>query len=129
MILKIIKEEGNLLKHVYLTNAHYDHVGAVKKIVDHYNIPYYIHSADLKLLKRASLYSISMENRDIPFSDNYKFYDTNLSSHHHLFNTTTNTLTDISNDRIAFSSLPDIPSHLEIEQTEVLIKVKNKQSS
>lgn len=77
-ILKIIKEEGNLLKHVYLTHAHYDHVGAVKKIVDHYNIPYYIHSADLKLLKRASLYSISMENRDIPFSDNYQFYDTEM---------------------------------------------------
>ena len=62
----------------------------------------------------------------INLQNEHKFYDTNLRAHHHLFNTTTNTLTDISNDRISFSSLPDIPNHLEIEQTEVLIKVKNK---
>jgi Fur family iron response transcriptional regulator len=63
----------------------------------------------------------------INLQNEYKFFDTNLSSHHHLFNTSTNTLTDISNDHIVFTSLPDIPNHLEIEQTEVLIKVKNKQ--
>ena len=55
-----------------------------------------------------------------------KFYDTNLSSHHHIYNTSNNTLTDISNDRIIFSKMPDIPKHLEVEQTEVLIKVRNK---
>ena len=41
-------------------------------------------------------------------------------------NTSNNTLTDISDDRIAFSKIPDIPKHLEVEQTEVLIKVRNK---
>ena len=65
----------------------------------------------------------------ISLQNEYKFYDTNLSAHHHLFNTSSNTLTDISNDRITFSSLPDIPNHLEIEQKEVLIKVKNKRPS
>ena len=37
-----------------------------------------------------------------------------------------NTLTDISNEKISFSKLPDIPKNLSVEQTEVLIKVKNK---
>ena len=32
----------------------------------------------------------------------------------------------ISNNEIEFSKLPDIPSSLEVEQTEVLIKVKPK---
>ena len=32
----------------------------------------------------------------------------------------------ISDDKIAFSKMPDIPNGLELEQTEVLIKVKNK---
>ena len=57
---------------------------------------------------------------------NYKFYDTNLDSHHHIYNTTSNTLTDLSNEKISFSSFPDIPKHLDIENTEVLIKVRNK---
>ena len=37
-----------------------------------------------------------------------------------------NTITDISNSEIEFSKLPDIPNSLEVEQTEVLIKVKPK---
>ena len=55
-----------------------------------------------------------------------KFYDTNLSAHHHIYNTESNTITDISNSEIEFSKLPDIPNSLEVEQTEVLIKVKPK---
>ena len=55
-----------------------------------------------------------------------KFYDTNLSPHHHVYNTTTNLLTDIGVEEINFSKLPSIPKSLVIEKTEVLIKVKNK---
>ena len=64
--------------------------------------------------------------KTIDLQNECKFYDTNLNSHHHIYNTSNNTLTDISDDRIAFSKIPDIPKHLEVEQTEVLIKVKNK---
>ena len=64
--------------------------------------------------------------KTIDLQNDCKFYDTNLNSHHHIYNTSNNTLTDISDDRIAFSKIPDIPKHLEVEQTEVLIKVKNK---
>tara|TARA_B100001559_G_C15920479_1_gene358448 strand:- start:20 stop:418 length:399 start_codon:yes stop_codon:yes gene_type:complete len=64
--------------------------------------------------------------KTIDLQNECKFYDTNLSSHHHIYNTSNNTLTDISNDRIIFSKMPDIPKHLEVEQTEVLIKVRNK---
>lgn len=64
--------------------------------------------------------------KTIDLQNDCKFYDTNLNSHHHIYNTSNNTLTDISDDRIAFSKIPDIPKHLEVEQTEVLIKVRNK---
>ncbi len=64
--------------------------------------------------------------KTIDLQNDCKFYDTNLNSHHHIYNTSDNTLTDISDDRIAFSKIPDIPKHLEVEQTEVLIKVRNK---
>jgi len=49
-----------------------------------------------------------------------------LSAHHHIYNTESNTITDISNSEIEFSKLPEIPNSLEVEQTEVLIKVKPK---
>ena len=62
----------------------------------------------------------------INLQNEHKFYDTNLDSHHHIYNTTSNTLTDLSNEKISFSSFPDIPKHLDIENTEVLIKVRNK---
>ena len=64
--------------------------------------------------------------KTIDLQNDCKFYDTNLHSHHHIYNTSTNVLTDISTDKIKFSKMPDIPAHLELEQTEVLIKVKNK---
>ena len=64
--------------------------------------------------------------KTIDLQNDCKFYDTNLHSHHHIYNTSTNVLTDISNDKIEFSKMPNIPAHLELEQTEVLIKVKNK---
>ena len=64
--------------------------------------------------------------KTINLQNECKFYDTNLNSHHHVYNTSTNTLTDISNDQIKFSKKPDIPQHLELETTEVLIKVKSK---
>ena len=64
--------------------------------------------------------------KTIDLQNDCKFYDTNLSPHHHLYNTSTNILTDIKEDEINFSRLPNIPKSLVIEKTEVLIKVKNK---
>ncbi len=64
--------------------------------------------------------------KTIDLQNDCKFYDTNLETHHHVYNTSTSKLTDISTDKIEFSKLPEIPKNLELEQTEVLIKVKNK---
>ena len=55
-----------------------------------------------------------------------KFYDTNLEQHHHLYNTTMSTLTDIDHDRVVFAELPELPKNLQIESTELIIKAKNK---
>ena len=38
------------------THAHYDHIGAVKYFKDKYHIPFFLHSADERLLKTANLY-------------------------------------------------------------------------
>tara|TARA_X000001036_G_C20085863_1_gene565071 strand:- start:111 stop:509 length:399 start_codon:yes stop_codon:yes gene_type:complete len=62
----------------------------------------------------------------IDMQNNCKFYDTNLESHHHVYNISTNKLMDIALDKVEFSRLPEIPKNLVLEQTEVLIKVRNK---
>ena len=64
--------------------------------------------------------------KTINIDNELKFYDTNLENHHHLYNTTMSTLTDIAHDRVTFAELPELPKNLEIESTELLIKVKNK---
>jgi Fur family iron response transcriptional regulator len=64
--------------------------------------------------------------KTININNELKFYDTNLENHHHLYNTTMSTLTDIAHDRVSFAELPELPKTLEIESTELLIKVKNK---
>jgi hydroxyacylglutathione hydrolase len=46
------------------SHAHYDHVGAVAELKDHYQAPFYLHGADEPLLKRANLYRMLFESRD-----------------------------------------------------------------
>ena len=64
--------------------------------------------------------------KTINIDNELKFYDTNMEDHHHLYNTTMSTLTDIAHDKVSFAELPELPKTLEIESTELLIKVKNK---
>ncbi len=75
-----------------------------------------------------TLYLFEKKNilKTIDLQNDCKFYDTNLSPHHHIYNTSTNLLTDIREEEINFSKLPNLPKSLVIEKTEVLIKVKNK---
>ena len=64
--------------------------------------------------------------KTINIDNELKFYDTNLEDHHHLYNTTMSTLTDIAHDKVVFAELPELPKSLEIESTELLIKARNK---
>ena len=63
--------------------------------------------------------------KTINIDNEVKFYDTNLENHHHLYNTTMSTLTDIAHDKVVFAELPELPKTLEIESTELLIKARN----
>ena len=45
--------------------------------------------------------------KTINIENDLKFYDTNLDNHHHLYNTTMSTLTDIDHDQVVFSDFPE----------------------
>lgn len=46
---------GLELTAVWLTHAHFDHVGAVADVLDRFPVPVYLHPADLPLLRNAAL--------------------------------------------------------------------------
>ena len=57
--------------------------------------------------------------------DKFKdFYDTNTSSHHHIYNVDTGDLTDVSPDHVVISRLPSLPSGMELEGADVVIRVR-----
>jgi hydroxyacylglutathione hydrolase len=55
---QIIKKylKGIRLKAILATHAHYDHIVSVSLLQKEYNAPFYLHSADVKLIKHANLY-------------------------------------------------------------------------
>jgi hydroxyacylglutathione hydrolase len=74
-ILSEIDSEGGKLKLVLLTHAHFDHIGGLKPVCEHFDLPFWVHSADVKLLRRAPIYAISMEKRALEISTNYKLIE------------------------------------------------------
>ena len=52
------------------------------------------------------------------------FYDTNVSSHHHVYNVDTGEVVDVCPDHVVISELPLLPSGLELEGTDVVIRVR-----
>jgi hydroxyacylglutathione hydrolase len=77
-IIDAVEKEGGNLLLILLTHGHYDHVGALKPICDHFGLPFYIHSADFKLLRQAPLYGISYEKRNIIIPRNHCFLDNEI---------------------------------------------------
>ena len=52
------------------------------------------------------------------------FYDSNISKHHHLYNTDTGELTDISADELEVSGTPQLPDNLVADGIDVIIRVR-----
>lgn len=50
------------------------------------------------------------------------FYDSYTGPHHHFFNTRTGELTDIDNDSVQVSGVPELPAGAELESVEVIVR-------
>ena len=55
-IVSGITEKGLNTIAILNTHAHYDHIGAVESLKQRFQIPFYLHSGDRKLLRQANLY-------------------------------------------------------------------------
>ena len=57
-----------------------------------------------------------------------KYYDSTTHPHHHFYNVDSGELTDIPENQVRISDLPELPTGTEQEGLEVLIRVRNKQT-
>ncbi len=64
-IADVIDRSSLPLKQLLLTHAHFDHIGAVSQLCQRYHVTCQLHHADLKLLKRAPIYSVRFGGKKV----------------------------------------------------------------
>jgi hydroxyacylglutathione hydrolase len=63
-ITKLVSELGVQPVAILNTHAHYDHVGAVSALIQKFEVPFFLHGNDKKLLKQANLYKMLFESKN-----------------------------------------------------------------
>ena len=63
--------------------------------------------------------------REIVVEVGRSYFDTNISSHHHIFNEDSRQLTDIAADQIHLTGLPKVADGQEINRVDVILRVRN----
>ena len=63
--------------------------------------------------------------KEILTSNNKHYFDTNIKSHYHCFDTKNNELTDISSEAITLKNIPVAPSGKKIKDIDVIINIDN----
>ncbi len=63
--------------------------------------------------------------KEISLGNDKSYFDTNVSAHHHFFDTKTNELIDIELDKIELKNIPTPPKGKSIKDIDVVINVEN----
>lgn len=64
--------------------------------------------------------------RLVKVNSSQNYFDTNIEAHHHFFDESNNSLTDISKDEIKIHGIPLPPKNKKISEVELIISIKNK---
>ena len=92
-----------------------------------------------KILKKNSKESISLATiyntvhafknknylKEISINSNKSYFDTNVSNHHHFYDSETSELIDIDAREVVFQKIPKTPNGKKIKNIEVFINLKN----
>ena len=63
--------------------------------------------------------------KEISLGNDKSYFDTNISSHHHFYDTKTNELIDIDSSKIELRNIPNPPKGKSIKEIDVVINVEN----
>lgn len=65
-----VEQANAQLRAIWLTHAHFDHVGAVKALREHFDVPVYLHEADVPMFEagpfQAASYGLPFEGDEVP---------------------------------------------------------------
>ena len=65
-----VEQVGAKLRAIWLTHAHFDHVGAVKAMREHFNVPVYLHEAEVPMFEagpfQAASYGLPFDGDEVP---------------------------------------------------------------
>jgi hydroxyacylglutathione hydrolase len=75
LIIRSVAEKGGVLKHILLTHAHFDHVGAVTELSRHFGLPCRLHKKDVRLLMHAPMYAMRFANKTIPAVSSFEVFE------------------------------------------------------
>ena len=64
--------------------------------------------------------------RELAIDSGRSYFDTNISSHQHLYFEDTGKLCDMPGDNIEIKAIPSLPPDTAISRIDVIIRVKNK---
>ena len=64
--------------------------------------------------------------KEINIANDIKYFDTNISSHHHFYDSKTKELTDIEKHNVEIKKMPTPPSGKKIEDVTVTFKVSQE---
>lgn len=67
--------------------------------------------------------------REVVVDPARRYFDTNVSAHHHFFHEDDGALHDIAGDRIALAGLPDAPRGTEIDRVDVVVRLRSARSA
>ena len=62
---------------------------------------------------------------EVEVRGNKKYFDTNVTNHHHFYDSETSELIDINEKEIKFEKIPRAPNGRNIKNIEVVINLKN----
>jgi glyoxylase-like metal-dependent hydrolase (beta-lactamase superfamily II) len=69
-LIAAIEGEGVRLEAIWLTHAHFDHIGAVAAVRRRFDVPVYLHEADLRIFEagpfQAASYGLPFEGDQVP---------------------------------------------------------------
>lgn len=64
--------------------------------------------------------------REVVVEAGRSYFDTNIVSHHHFFEAETGRLIDIPADQVTIGALPTAPDGAEIEQVDLIVRVRRR---
>jgi hydroxyacylglutathione hydrolase len=75
LIIRSVETSGANLRHILLTHAHHDHVGAVTAVCRHFGLPCQLHKGDARLIRHAPLYSLRFAGKKIEVPETVETYE------------------------------------------------------